>query len=245
MRNWWRSYLLLMRWTLLLRRVDLPLMVVLQLLISTGIVVGFSFLLPSVDPTSALYLTTGAMTISLITVAISIAPQMIAQQKLQGILDYQRAMPVPRSAVLAADTTIWAFIALPGTLLSLAIALSRFRLHLAVSPLVVPAVILVAGAGIGVGYCIAYAVRASLVGIVTNAVLVGSLMFAPINYPASRLPTWLATIHEYLPFAPMARVIRETISPPQTGIAPMPFVVLAIWAVAGIALALRIMTRRT
>lgn len=245
MLQWGRSYRLLMHWTLLRRRVDLPLLVVIQLMVSVGVVIGFSFLVPDLDATSALYLTTGAMTISLITVAIVIAPQMIAQQKTQGILDYQRAMPVPRTAVLAADATIWVAVALPGTALALLVAVLRFDLGVSLSPMLIPAVLLVAAASIGIGYCVAYAVRPELVGITTNALMIGALMFAPVNYPAERLPQWLAAVHEVLPFASMAQVIRESVDSPPGGPSVLPFAVLALWSVAGVLLASRIMTRRT
>ena len=244
MPNWLRSYGLLMRWTILRRRLDLPLTMILQILVSAGVVIGYSLLIPELDARSALYLATGAMTLSLLTVTVVIAPQMIAQQKLQGILDYQRSLPVPRTAALAADITVWVAIALPGAIVALVIAVLRFGLSVAMSPWVVPAVILVAAAAIGVGYCIAYAVKAALVGIVTNAVLIGSLMFAPINYPADRLPRWLDAVHAVLPFAPMARIIRDTVQVPAGGVALEPFAVVAVWAIAGVTLASRMMTRR-
>lgn len=245
MRNWLRSYALLMRWTLLQRRADLPFMVAVQLVISVGVVLGFSLLIPDLDSTHALYLTTGSMTISLITVAIGTAPQTVAHQKSQGVLDYQRAMPVPRTAVLAADTTIWVAIALPGTVAALAVSALRFSLTLDITATLLPAVLLVAAASIGVGYFIAYAVKPTLVGIVTNIVLIGSLMFAPINYPADRLPNWLAGVHEVLPFASMAQVIRESVIAPPDGISAAPFLLLTGWAVAGILLATWMMARRT
>jgi len=234
-----------MRWTLLQRRADLPFMVAVQLVISVGVVLGFSLLIPDLDSTHALYLTTGSMTISLITVAIGTAPQTVAHQKSQGVLDYQRAMPVPRTAVLAADTTIWVAIALPGTVAALAVSALRFSLTLDITATLLPAVLLVAAASIGVGYFIAYAVKPTLVGIVTNIVLIGSLMFAPINYPADRLPNWLAGVHEVLPFASMAQVIRESVVAPPDGISTAPFLLLTGWAVAGILLATWMMARRT
>jgi hypothetical protein len=46
------------------------------------------------DRVTALYLSTGAPTVALITVGMVLAPQMVAQQKLRGVFDYQRAMPL-------------------------------------------------------------------------------------------------------------------------------------------------------
>jgi ABC-2 type transport system permease protein len=75
-----RSYALLLRWNLLRLRSALPLLLVLQTLLSVGIMVGFSFLMPGTDPLTALYLSTGSVTLGLITLGMVAAPQMVAHQ---------------------------------------------------------------------------------------------------------------------------------------------------------------------
>ena len=60
MRHWLRSYHLLLRWNFLQVRSTLPLLLVVQTLISVGVVLGFSFLVPQMDAPTALYLATGA-----------------------------------------------------------------------------------------------------------------------------------------------------------------------------------------
>lgn len=127
MTHWLRSFGLLLKWNVLRLRSELPLFMVIQTLISVGIVVGFSFVIPEIDPLTALYLTTGAMTVSLITVGMVVAPQIVAQQKERGLLTYQRTMPVPRLALLAADAIVWVVSALPGLAVTLGVAVARFR----------------------------------------------------------------------------------------------------------------------
>src|SRR5262245_19530504 len=144
MRSALRSYALLVRWNLLRMRSTLPFLLVLQTLLGVGVVVGFSFLVPEADPGTALYLSTGALTLGLVTVGMVAAPQLVAQQKISGIFDYQRAMPVPRLAMLAADASVWVALSLPGLAAALGVAALRFDLTLDVSPLVVPAILLVA-----------------------------------------------------------------------------------------------------
>jgi ABC-2 type transport system permease protein len=244
MRHWLRSYGLLLRWTLLRQRTLLPLMAVVQTLIGGGVVIGFSFLAPEVDPVTALYLATGAPTVVVIVVAMVAAPQVVAGQKQQGIFDYYRAMPVPRLAMLSADATVWVGLSIPGIVLALAIAAWRFDLDLTVSPLVLPAFLLVAVTGVAVGYGIAYACRPQVTNLITQIVVFIALMFAPVNYPADRLPDWLATVHEWLPFQYMAQAVRETLDVPAAGVSMQPFAVLAVWGVAGLAITYRIMTRR-
>ncbi len=244
MTRWLRSYGLLVRWTLLRLRSVLPLLLVLQTLIGVGIVVGFSFLVPQADAVTALYLSTGAVTIGLITVGMVAAPQLVAQQKMAGTFDHQRALPVPRLAMLAADASVWVALALPGLAAALGVAALRFDLSFTVSPLVAPAVLLVALCSVGVGYGIAYAAKPEVAGVLSQFILFGALMFAPINFPVDRLPGWLATVHDWLPFTSMAQVVRETVNVPPSGISALPFAVLALWGVGGLAVTYLVMTRR-
>ncbi|WP_166352138.1 ABC transporter permease [Phytoactinopolyspora limicola] len=244
MRSWLHSYKLLLKWNALRMRAEIPVFLALQTVIASGIVIGFSLLIPEIDAVSALYLTTGAMTVSLITVGTVLAPQIVAQQKERGLLDYQRSMPVPRLAMLAADATIWILVALPGLVATLFVAILRFDLQVSMSPWLVLAVPLVSAGSVAVGYCIAYTVKPVLVGLVTNIVMIAALMFAPVNYPAERLPEWARTVHDWLPFQYMAQAIRDTIDVPAGGTPLLPFVVLVAWAIIGLAITSRVMTRR-
>ncbi len=243
--HWLRSFGLLVRWNLLRLRAVLPLLFVVQTLLGVGVAVGFSFLVPDPDPVTALYLATGAPTVGLITVGMVAAPQMVAQQKTRGIFDHQRALPVPRLAMLAADGVVWVALALPGLGAALGVAALRFDLDLTVSPWVVPAVLLVAATCVALGYGLAYAAKPEVTGAVTQAFIVIALMFAPINYPAGHLPDWLAGLHRWLPFTYMGQAIRETVDVPPGGVPATPFLVLAAWCVAGLAVTYRVMTRRT
>lgn len=244
MRRWWRSYGLLLKWHILQLRKALPVFVAIQTLIATGIVLGFSLMIPDIDMESALYLTTGSMTISLISVGMVVTPQQVAMRRERGQLDYQRSMPVPRMAMLAADATVWVVVALPGLVAVLAVAAVRFDLAIAPSPLAAPAILLVSTTAAALGYGIAYVTKPVLVNLVSNLMLIVALMFAPVNYPADRLPDWAAAVHAWLPFQYMAQAIRDTIAVPAGGVPLLPFVVLAVWAAVGLAITSRVMTRR-
>jgi ABC-2 type transport system permease protein len=244
MRHWPRSFALLFKWNILRIRHEILIFVALQTVIAGGVVIGFSFLIPEVDPVSALYLTTGAMTVSLILVGMVLTPQIVAQRKEKGLLDYQRSMPVPRMALLASDAAVWTLIALPGLVVTLLVARARFDLDVAVSPWVVPAIVLVSAGGAAIGYGLAYAVKPVLVGLVTNLIVIVALMFSPVNYPAERLPGWAQTTHEWLPFQYMAQAVRETVDQPAAGVSVLPFIVLAVWGSGGLAATARVMTRR-
>jgi len=244
MKHWLRSWWLLLSWNLLRMRAFLPLLIVVQSLVAVGVVLGFSYLVPEPDGVTALYLATGAPTIGLITVGMVVAPQIVAQQKIAGIFDHQRTMPVPRLAMLAADAVVWVAVALPGMVASLVIAALRFDLELTTSPLVALAVLLVAASSVAVGYGLAYAARPEVSGALSQVIMVVALMFAPVNYPAEQLPDWLAETHRWLPFAYMAQAIRDTVDVPSAGVPPLPFAILAAWSVAGFAVTYKVMTRR-
>lgn len=244
MRRWFRSYLLLVRWTALRLRFVLPLVLIVQIFLAVGIVVGFAYLMPAIDPATALYLSTGAPTLGLITIGMVMAPQLIAQSKTEGTFTYNRTLPVPRTAVLAADLTIWLVTGSPGLLLGLLTAVLRFDLELRVSPLVVAAVLLVALTATTAGFALAYAAPPATTSLVTQALVFVALMFSPINFPAERLPGWLQAVHQVLPFQYMAQAVRESLTSPPDGISALPYAVLAAWCLAGLVITLRVMTRR-
>lgn len=244
MRHWLRSYGLMLRWNAIRMRVMLPLFAVVQVGLGIGVIVGFGYLLPTVDQTSALFLSTGGPTIGLITLGLVLAPQLVAQSRSEGAAEFDRTLPVPQMATLAADITGWVLAALPGIVISLVVATLRYHIVLSVSPLVVPAFMLVALTATAVGYSIAYGLPPVLVNLASQVLIFFTLLFSPVSFPVDRLPGWLQAVHVVLPIRYMAQVIRETLSVPTGGVSGTPFLILAAWAVAGLALTYRVMSRR-
>lgn len=244
MRHWLRSYGLLIRWNVLRMKSVLPLYFVVQALLAVGVTIGFSFLIPHVNRQTAFYLATGAPTLGLITVGMVVAPQIVASQKIEGIFEYQRSLPVPRLSMLAADASVWIMSALPGLAAALGVAAVKYHLHYSVSPLVVVALLLVALTSVAIGYGIAYATPPMLTNILTQVIVFVAIMFSPVDFPPSRLPDWLAKGHEWLPFVYMAQAIRDTINTPATGIPLKPFLVLTAYCVVGLSVTYRVMARR-
>lgn len=244
MRRWLRSYLLLMRWNTIRLRYTLPLMLIIQTMLAIGIVIGFSFLVPNIDGGTARYLSTGAPTLGLITVGMVLAPQLVAQTKIEGTFDYNRTLPVPRTAILAADLTTWLATSLPGVFLALVTATLRFDLDLTVSPLVLPAILLVALTATAIGYAIAYTAPPTVTNLAAQAIVFVALMFSPINFPADRLPAWLRMTQQGLPFQYMAEAVRDTLTAPAGPASATPFAVLIAWCIVSSAITLRAMARR-
>lgn len=240
--NWSRSYILLLRWNALRLHSLIPLFAVIQAGLALGVIVGFSYLIPEADPVTTTYLVTGGVTVGLVTVGLVIAPQLVAQRKTEGSFDFERTLPVPRTAALAADVSLWTLGTVPGLLLALLIGAARFDLHLHVSPLAVPAIALVALTATAAGYALAYALPPMAATMLTQLLVFFVLMFSPVNFPAQRLPGWLQAVHTVLPIRYMAQVVRDTLVGGH--VAWLPFAVLGAWSVGGLTVTYRLMIRR-
>jgi ABC-2 type transport system permease protein len=239
-----RSYRLLVTWQALRLKTFLPLAIVVQALFAFGIVVGYPLLFPSLDPATVLYLATGAPAISLITMGLVAVPQVVAQARTEGSLDYMRTLPVPRLVYLLADMTVWLAIVLPGVAFAIVVGVWRFGLELQVSPLIVPAMLLVVLTTTSIGYALASILPQMLANLVTQILVVFVLMFSPLNFPPERLPDWLATIHAVLPIQAMGEVIRGTLAGNVFPLVAGPFLLLGAWCIAAFALTGRVLTRR-
>ena len=239
-----RSYRLLVTWQARRMKMFLPLGIVVQALFSFGIVAGYPLLFPSIDHTTILYLASGGPAVSLITVGLVAVPQLVTQARTEGTLDYMRTLPIPRVVYLLADMTVWLAVVVPGVAFAVVVASIRFGLDLHVSPLVVPAVLLVVLTATSVGYAMASLLPPLVAQMASQVLVVFILMFSPLNFPADRLPDWLAAIHRVLPIQAMGEVMRGTLAPDAFPLALGAVVVLAAWCVATFAATSLVMTRR-
>ncbi len=239
-----RSYRLLVTWQARRLKGVLPLAIAVQALLALGIVIGYPLLFPSLDRSTTLFLATGAPTITLITMGLVLVPQMVAQAKTEGTLDYMRSLPVPRLVYLLADLTVWLAVVLPGVVFAVIVGDLRFGLDLAVSPLVVPAMLLVALTATAIGYAIASLLPAMLANLITQVLVVFVLMFSPLNFPAERLPGWLAVVHRVLPIEAMGEVIRGTLAGSVFPLSAGAFLLIGAWCVASFAVTHQVMNRR-
>ncbi len=244
MRQFWRSYLLLLRWDFLRRRRFLPTIVVVQTALAVGVVYGLAFLIPDVDPKSALYLSTGAPTLSMLILGLTVVPQEIAQAKLTGRLDWFSTLPISRLAPLSSEITYWLAASLPGTVLALVVASYRFDFGLHVNATVVPAILLVAATAAAVGYAIASASAPQLTQQFSSFVGIGLLLFSPINFPADQLPSALQVVHRVLPVEAMADIVRWSLTGQYVAHPATAFAVVSAWCVAALALSVKVATSR-
>jgi ABC-2 type transport system permease protein len=220
-------------------------MVVIQAMMGAGMVLMYGFFYPQITVARALYIATGAPTLALIPLGFVMVPNLVMQEKLRGTFDYVWSLPVPRSAHAVSTFSLFTVLALPGTVLALLVATWRYGIHLSLSPLLIPAVLLCALMAVTVGYALALAIANPLVtNVIVNALIFVVLLFSPIVYPASQLPGWLYDVHRVLPFESMAVVMRAGLT---TGLATdvgLSFLVLGAWTVAGCAVTAWVVGRR-
>jgi ABC-2 type transport system permease protein len=245
-RSWLRSYLLMTSWELRNLRVYLPIALVVQVLIGGGMIVGFGFLIGELPAEVALYLVCGVTVVSMITIGMVMAPQLIAQQKMAGTYDYLWSLPVPRTTTVASNLTVNTLIALPGLAVSLAVGVWRYDIDLVFDPILAPAVLLTLVTAASIGMALAHAIPDPMVtGLVTQILVFFILLFAPINFPPERLPDWLASIHRYLPFQHSANVVRAGLTENLATSVGESFAILGGWALLSWAVTAWVVGRRS
>jgi ABC-2 type transport system permease protein len=244
-REWVRSYRTMTRWEFTGLRLMLPLVIVVEVLIGAGFVLGFALFFREIPYEVALYVSTGVPVINLILLGLIVGPQIVADQKMAQGYEYLRTIPTPRTAAAFAWFTVALVGALPGVAVGLAVAVLRYDLQLAISPAIVPALIVTAFTGTMMGYAIAHAIRdAMTVRLVTQLLVFVTFGFVPIMFPVERLPGWLGATNWWFPFRHMAVIVRAGLTDGLvTGVASS-YAVVLVWGVVAAALAAFALGRR-
>jgi len=238
-----RAYGLLLRWQTGRLVTLIPLLVVVQALLSSGVILGLGMLLNSQDRQAVGYLATGAPTVALITVGLVVVPLQVSDAKAEGSIEFLWAMPVPRLAYLFADLTLWLLVSLPGLALSLILAKLRFDSPLEPSLMALPTILLVALTATSIGYALAVSLSPVLAQLAAQALVFVVLMFSPINYPSSRLPHWAAAVHQVLPFQAMGDAVRYAIAPLAFPAPSHTYPLLVLYCLVGLIFTQRVMNR--
>lgn len=244
MTNALRSIWLLFVWQHHRFKRFLPMIVVIQVALALGIVYGLAFLIPEIDPRTALFLATGAPTVTLLIMGLTVVPQEVSQGKLTGRFEYLSSLPIPRLATLASDVTYWLLAQLPGTALALIVASIRFDFDLRIGWTIVPAVLLVALSGACVGYAFALLLQPQVAQQITNFISIGILLFSPINFPNERLPSALRAVHTVLPVKYMGDLMRWSLTGRFVERPGLAFAVVGAWCAAGLLTSYRVATKR-
>ena len=239
-----RRTLLLTQWQFRRQATMLPLLVLVQVFLATATILGFGLVIGDPPPDQALYLATGAPTITLVMVGLVMTPQMLSQSRTEGSLDWMRTLPVPRGSFLVSDLLVWTLIALPGMVLGIVTGVLRFDVDLSPAPWLVPATLLVSLTAAAVGYGMASLLKPTLAMLMTQVLVFVVLLFTPVSYPADRMPAWLQTAHEWFPFEPMAQLVRSGLASDAFSVPGRSLVVLLAWCAASVAGATWALRRR-
>ncbi|PAV28052.1 ABC transporter [Virgibacillus profundi] len=219
-------------------------MALIQIMISIGIVIGFTYLIADPDTSSILYLSTGAPTLILIITGLVILPQQVGTSKADGFMEFMRTWPINRSIILGADTTLWVLITIPGIVVSSFVAHFMFQPGYDVSWTVVPAMLMIALTSIGVGYGFSYLLSPTASLGLSQIIVFGALMFSPVNFPMERLPEWLQLLHEVLPIYSMAEVMRASLAASTFTADAGNYINLIVWCILGYGGAIFILNRK-
>ncbi len=242
---WWHSYLMMTRWELTSLRLLIPITMMVQALTGAGFVLGVGLFFGQIPPRAALFVSTGVVVITVVTVGLVLGPQLVAQQKAEQTYDFLWSLPVPRATAALAWLTTNFLIAVPGVAAALVAALLRYDLPLAVSPAIIPAVLLTLYVGTMIGYALAHALSNPLLVIMLTQVMIFFILgFSPINFPADQLPGWLAAFNQALPMLHMAAVTRAALTQGVVSGVALSYWVLAAWGLAATAVAAWAVGRR-
>lgn len=216
---------------------------VIMIIIALGVVIGFSYLMDSPDRQTMLYLATGAPTIVIVMTALVTVPMQNASAKLEGYLDFVKALPVSRKLFLIADVGIWAMVTVPAIIVSTIVAHLIYQPGFSVSWIIIPTFLLMVLASFGIGYGYSFVMPAEAAMALSQVIAFTSLMFSPINFPIDRLPVWLQIIQQVLPIYHMAEVMRAALAHETFQAQPISYIVLGAWAIVGFFGAARFLER--
>lgn len=233
----------LIRWSLVRHKYLLPIFSVVQVAFALAIVYGLALLIPEINETLALYLSSGAIALGIIAVGCVLAPQIVSTAKQDGIFKYQRTLPVSRSSILLADIIIWCVASLPGVFMGCLAAMLRFdiTLHITFSSFLF--ILIAQVTMICIGFAIAYTFKPNVMALVTQLIMIGGLLFSPITYPMERLPEWTTYIHQTLPFVPTTNLLRSTLFN-YGAFSLVDLLVVLLWGIFGFLISLIVLSRR-
>lgn len=226
-------------------RDEVPMIAVIQIVLALGLVLGMGYLIPDISKSSATFLVTGTATQSFVTMGLVMLPQMLAQSKAEGRIEYFLTMPISREAYLLALITVVAVTALPGVAFTLAFGAWHYGLSLNLEPAFLLVMVLCVFSLSGVGVAMAmFSPHQQLVNAVTQLIIFYVLFFAPVLLPASQLPDLLQQTAKAAPPTYAADGVRATLTDlPGTNLGK-DLVVMSGFSAASIALSAYAIRRR-
>jgi len=242
---WLGGYRAMLRYDLLNMRDFLSFFLLIQVLMGAGMAIIYGFYFEEVPPLAATFIATGAPTLAIVPVGMTLVPAAVAQYKWSNTYDFLWSLPVPRLVTAASNFTIFTVLSVPGFVVTLLVAAWRYDLDLAVSWSIVPAVLAASLMAVSVGWGAAHAIPdPRITNLLVNLVIFVVLLFSPIAFPIENFPDWLASLHRVLPFWSMANVVRAGLTDGLVADLGRHYAVLAAWTVCAWTVAAWVVGRR-
>lgn len=243
--HWVSGYLSMLRFDLASQRNWLPMFLLTQILFGAGMAIIYGFYVGHAPRSVIVYIVTGSPALAVITAALIGVSTIVTERQLAGTWDFIWSLPAPRSAAVASTFTVYTAMTIPGIAAALGLATWRYGVHLILSPAIIPAFVLASLMAISIGFGMAISIPNPLVtNVIVNAMIFVVLLFSPVAYPISQLPTWLADLQRGLPFYHLAQVMRASLTDGMVHGLAASYAVLAIWTLASWAAVAWVIGRR-
>jgi ABC-2 type transport system permease protein len=208
-----RELAILVRMNFLMQRSFLVIMIIVMLMFPLGFVLGMGYLIPNISEDTATYITIGSATQAIITIAAIGLPQMLAEARNEGRVDYFLAMPISREAYLLAFLIQAMVLAFPGVIFALGLGWWHYDLSFSINPTIIGVAILAMLATSGAGMVLAILIpHMQLVNAITQLLIFYFIFFSPVLLPLEQLPDVLQWTSWLLPPGYAADAMRATLT---------------------------------
>jgi ABC-2 type transport system permease protein len=131
--HWVSSYAAMLRFDLAAQRNLLPMFLLMQVMFGAGMAIIYGFYVGHLPPGTALFIVSGSPTLAVMTAGILGVVMMVTERQMAGTWDFIWSLPAPRSAAVASTVTVFTLLAVPGIVVTLALADWRYGITLSVS----------------------------------------------------------------------------------------------------------------
>lgn len=211
--TWFTQYRDLVSMQLRSMRNELWFAAMIQVVLSLGLVFGFGFIIPDVSETTALFLVTGTATQAFVTIGLVMLPQLLAQAKEAGRIEYFLTLPISREAYLLALVTVVALMALPAVAFTVVLGAWHYDLSFTFEPAFIAVALLAVFSLAGVGVAMAvYSPHQQVTNALTQLIIFYVLFFAPVLLPKEQLPEVLQFTSNFAPPTYAVDGVRATLT---------------------------------
>ncbi len=210
----------------------------LTLIIPIAVLIGVTRLdLASIDEA-----TPGVMALAILSTAFTATAISTGFERRSGVLKFLGATPLARSGLLVGKTTATFAVILVQLVLISAAALALGWSPSVDRPVALAAAVILGTVALGSwGFALAGLLRAEATLAVANGIFLLLLFAGGTVLPTDRLPAAMAGVVQLLPSAALGDALRTLLGAPNggSGLPTTSLLVLAVWAIAGIALSIR------